>query len=84
MFRHHPTFEEHLSLPDDPRHLPRAERRIVELKGYLVRESKQIVDIKMIDLSYDGCAISTLVPLKVGEKVKVSALGRGSTAATVR
>lgn len=84
MFKHDPSYEEHLSLPQDPRHLPRAERRTVELKGYLVRASTQIVDITMIDLSYDGCAVSILVPLTVGEKVKVSALGRGSTAATVR
>jgi hypothetical protein len=84
IFGHDPSFEEHLSLPKDPCHLPRAERRTVELKGYLVRENTQIVDISLIDLSYDGCAISTLVPLKVGETVKVSALGRGSTAATVR
>lgn len=84
MFRHDPFFEEHLSLPEDPRHLPRAERRTVELKGYVVREHTQIVDVTIIDLSYDGCAVSTLVPLTVGEKVKVSALGRGSTGATVR
>jgi hypothetical protein len=84
MFKHDPAYEEYLSLPQDLRHLPRAERRTVELKGYIVRENAQIVDITMVDLSYDGCAVSTLVPLKVGEKVKVSALGRGSTAATVR
>ncbi|WP_114228255.1 MULTISPECIES: PilZ domain-containing protein [Sphingomonas] len=83
-FRHDPFLEEHLSLPDDPRHLPRAERRTVELKGYLVRENCQIVDVTMVDLSYDGCAVRTLVPLTVGERVKVSALGRGSTNATVR
>jgi hypothetical protein len=84
IFKHDPFYEEHLALPEDPRHLPRAERRTVELKGYLVRENTHIVDITMLDLSYDGCAVSTLVPLTVGEKVKVSALGRGSTAATVR
>ena len=84
MFKHDPVLEEHLSFPEDPRHAPRAQRRTVELRGYLVRENAQIVDVTMIDLSYDGCAITTLVPLTVGEKVKVSALGRGSTAATVR
>jgi hypothetical protein len=84
IFKHDPYLEEHLTLPEDPGHLPRAERRTVELKGYLVREDAQIVDITMTDLSYDGCAVSTLVPLTVGEKVKVSALSRGSTAATVQ
>lgn len=84
IFKHDPFYEECLTLPQDPRHLPRAERRTVELKGYLVLENTQIVDIKMINLSYDGCAITTLVPLTTGEKVKVSALGRGATAATVK
>ena len=63
---------------------PRKERRHVEVKGYIIRVNKAIVDVKLIDLSYDGCAISTDVPLMPGEKVKLSALGRGATAATVR
>jgi hypothetical protein len=50
----------------------------------VIRSDKAIVDVKVLDLSYDGCLISTLVPLVVGEKVKLSALGRGASAATVR
>ncbi len=62
----------------------RDERRPVEIKGYIIRANKAIVDVKLLDLSYDGCAIAAQVPLTPGEKVKLSALGRGATAATVR
>jgi len=62
----------------------RDERRPVEIIGYIIRSNKTIVDVKLLDLSYDGCAIATQVPLMPGEKVKLSALGRGATAATVR
>ena len=59
-------------------------RRPVELAAYLMRSDKRIVDVKVNDLSYDGCGISTLVPLKPGEKVKLSVLGRGAVNAIVR
>ncbi|MEO8454749.1 MAG: hypothetical protein ABI454_06285 [Sphingomicrobium sp.] len=62
----------------------RDERRPVELSGYLIRSNKKIVDIKVVDLSYDGCAIRTLVKLVPGEKVKLSVLGRGAVNAVVR
>lgn len=62
----------------------REDRRLVELSGYLIRSNKVIVDVKVLDLSYDGCAIATLVPLIVGEKVKLSVLGRGAVKAVVR
>lgn len=59
-------------------------RRDVELNGYLIRSDKSIVDIKIVDLSYDGCGIRTLVPLTPGEKLKLTVLGRGAINATVR
>lgn len=68
----------------DPTCARRDDRRRVEINGYVIRMNKTIVDIKVLDLSYDGCAISTLVPLVPGENVKLSALGRGATSATVR
>jgi hypothetical protein len=67
-----------------PAGIPRAQRRDVELSGYLIRSDKTLIDVKLRNLSYDGCAIETLVPLNAGEKVKLSVLGRGATAATVR
>ena len=63
---------------------PRDERRLVELKGYLIREDNSIVDVKVVDLSYDGCAVQTLFPLAPGEKVRLSVLGRGAVKAVVR
>lgn len=71
-------------LSDASEHLTRDERRRVELNGYVIRSSKAIVDVKVLDLSYDGCSIVTLVPLLAGEKVKLSVLGRGAISATVR
>lgn len=59
-------------------------RRSVEIAGYIIRSDKAIVDVKVLDLSYEGCSIATQVPLVPGEKVKLSALGRGASAATVR
>ena len=62
----------------------RGERRTVELAGYVIRATKKIVDIKVVNLSYDGCAVHTTVPLSPGELVKLSVLGRSSTNAIVR
>lgn len=45
---------------------------------------KKIVDVKVVNLSYDGCSIHTLVPLLAGEVVKLSVLGRGAMSAVVR
>lgn len=64
--------------------LARIGRRPVELTGYLIRQDKKIVDVKVSDLSYDGCAVRTLFPLVPGEQVKLSLLGRGAVQATVR
>ena len=42
-------------LPVDHQHLnpEREERRAVELRGYLVRADNQIVDFRVLDLSYE-------------------------------
>lgn len=62
----------------------REDRRLVELSAYLIRSDKSIVDVKIGNLSYDGCGVHTVVPLTAGEKVKLTVLGRGSMNATVR
>lgn len=73
------------SRPENPdSELRRDERRPVELAAYLVRSNKKIIDVKVVDLSYDGCAIYTVVPLVPGEKIKLSVLGRGAISAVVR
>jgi ribosomal protein L19 len=62
----------------------REDRRGVEMRGYVVRANDEIVDIKVLDLSYNGCGIETVVPLAEGEIVKLSVLGRGAVTAKVR
>jgi hypothetical protein len=64
--------------------MKRAERRTVELRAYLVRARDEIVDVRILNLSYDGCGIETIVPLKAGEQLKLSVLGRGAVRASVR
>jgi hypothetical protein len=62
----------------------REDRRLVEMRGYIVRADDEIVDVRVLDLSYNGCSIETVVPLIEGEVVKLSVLGRGAVTATVR
>jgi hypothetical protein len=64
--------------------MPRDERRLVELNGYVIRSNKTIVDVKVLDLSYDGCSIATLVAFAPGERIKLSVLGRGAISASVQ
>jgi hypothetical protein len=69
---------------EQSRFAKREDRRLVEMRGYIVRADDEIVDIRVLDLSYDGCRIETVVPLADGEVVKLSVLGRGAITATVR
>ena len=62
----------------------RDDRRSVEIRAYRVRADIVILDLRVLDLSYDGCGIETVVPLQPNEKVKLSVLGRGAATATVR
>jgi PilZ domain-containing protein len=62
----------------------REARRAVEMRGYIVRANNEIVDVRILDLSYNGCGVETIVPLPVGERVHLSALGRGAVWATVQ
>ena len=79
-----PSGDEQTEEGGAPAVAPRANRRVVEIIGYIIRPNKTIVDVKVVNLSYDGCLITTLVPLVPGEKVKLSALSRGAVSATVR
>lgn len=85
-----PVFEEEFATrsaiesPNEPAASEREDRRPVELAAYLIRANKKIVDVKVFDLSYDGCAIRTLIPLVPGEELKLSVLGRGAVTAVVR
>ncbi len=62
----------------------RGERRPVQLRGYIVRENGENIDVTVLDLSYDGCGISCPSELFAGEALKLSVLRRGAICAHVR
>ena len=62
----------------------RDERRSVEMRAYLILGETDILDVRVLNLSYDGCAVETTVPLKVGDPVQLSILSRGTIRARVR
>lgn len=64
--------------------LRRPDRRFVQLRAYIVRETKEILEAAVVDLSYSGCSVDTDTPLIAGEAVLISVLGRGGGKATVR
>lgn len=64
--------------------LDRPERRKVEMRGFAVRANKEIVELKVLDLSYNGCGIECVTELTGGEVVRLSVLGRGAVGAEVK
>lgn len=59
-------------------------RRTVEKRAYAVREDSSIIDLRVVDLSYDGCRVETVERLVPGELLQLSVLGGGFVKATVR
>jgi PilZ domain-containing protein len=78
------------SAANEPTPEPEAEpsrrfaRRLVSLEGYAVRPDGSTIDIRLLDLTYEGCGIETPVELRPGETVKLSVIGRGLIDAEVR
>lgn len=66
---------------EEPR---RAARRPVTLDGYALRADGTTVDIKLLDLTYEGCGIESPEELRPGEALKLSVIGRGLIDAEVR
>ena len=62
----------------------RRPRRVVSMRGYLVRDGGITHVIDVTDLNYGGCGIRVPVALDVGESVKLSVLSRGCISAQVR
>jgi hypothetical protein len=62
----------------------RRQRREVEMRAYAVRVDGEIVDLRVLDLTYDGCGIETDADWKTGEELKLSVLGCGAVKARVR
>jgi len=64
-------------------YITRAERRPVELRGYALGPSRDS-DIRVADLSYGGCQITSGDEFKTGEVVELRIIKRGAAAAEIR
>lgn len=62
----------------------RATRRPVEFPAHLVLGGGAVLDVRVLDLSYDGCRIDVPRPLVEGDQVQLSVQGRGVIDAAVR
>ena len=63
---------------------PRRERRPVTLAAYATREDGSLIEMTIVDLSYDGCGVICTERLTAGERLSLSVLQRGSMPITVR
>ena len=55
----------------------RPERRLVELTGHALDDDGRGFQVRVVNLSYDGCAVTSDEPLDPGQTFKLSVLGRG-------
>lgn len=63
----------------------REPRRAVSLAGFGLEQDGSTFDLRVLDLSYDGCRIKTSKTLNPGDNLKVSVVGLGpAIPATVR
>jgi hypothetical protein len=60
------------------------DRRPVNLRAYGVFEDEQTVDVTILDLSYEGCAIECGFEVKPGDRMKLYVIRRGAIDSTVR
>lgn len=56
----------------------RPERRLVELTGHALHDDGRTFAVTVLNLSYDGCAVSAEEPLETGMSLKLSVLRRGA------
>ena len=69
---------------DSGGHPERAARRPVEFPAHLVLGDGKMLDVRVLDLSYDGCQIDAPQALFEGDAVQLSVEGRGVIEAKVR
>ena len=62
----------------------REERRPVEIRGHLVQPDGVVLDVRILDFSYNGCQLALPRFVIAGDEVRLSVPGRGAIAATVR
>ena len=72
------------SADDSAGRTERATRRPVEVPAHLVLGGGLVLDVRVLDLSYDGCRIDVPRALFEGDAVQLSVQGRGVIEATVR
>ena len=70
--------EESSALPN------RQERRTVALAGHLVQPNGAVLDVHVLDFSYNGCQVAVPRFVIAGDQVQLSVPNRGAIAATVR
>jgi hypothetical protein len=63
---------------------PRRERRPVDLPAFATRQDGSLVEMSVVDLSYDGCGVACAGALNQGERLTLSVLRRGKIPAEVR
>lgn len=73
------------SASDDVSGLPEREaRRAVEFPAHLVISGGLVLDVRVLDLSYDGCQVEVPKVVFENDEVQLSVQGRGVIQATVR
>ena len=61
----------------------RSSHRLDKL-AYAVLEDGRYADVRLLELTYEGCSIACSVGLRIGDKLKLSVHGRGVIEAEVR
>lgn len=64
--------------------IQRRERPAVRLGGFLVPQGRRGAEVRLLDLSYEGCGVETDLDLKAGDTVELSVMSRGAIEAEVR
>ena len=65
----------------------RRERRsnqCLDKLAYAILENGAYADVRLLELTYEGCSIACPLQLRAGEKLKLSVHGRGVIEAEVR
>jgi hypothetical protein len=62
----------------------RRDRRATSLRGHITRDDGSVVDVSLIDLSYDGCGIESAETFSIGETLALAVHRHGTVRTTVR
>lgn len=62
----------------------RDKRRDVDLRAFALRQDGTSFDVTLLDISYDGCLLSSDEPFEMGERLRLIVRRRGVIDAQVR